>query len=85
MDVEFEKKVIVYTVANKGGCNYGTLSRCFDVEPFKDRLPGHVDALILEGRLIRMIFDVPMYGRTMMLFPAGTTIRDVAPGQNPWE
>lgn len=74
MDMDFAKKLVVQTVTDKGGCRYTTLNRCAAMDSFKLRLPEVVDALVQEKRLIRVCFDVPMYGRAEFLFPVGTLI-----------
>ena len=69
---DFAKALIVETVTNKGGCSYHTLYKCMQTEDCHLRLPEIVEALVTEGRLIRLRFDVPVFGMATFLLPAGS-------------
>lgn len=69
---DFAKDLIVETVTNKGGCSYHTLYKCMQMESFHLRLPEIVEALVIEGRLLRLRFDVPVFGMATFLLPAGS-------------
>lgn len=69
---DFAKDLIVETVTNKGGCSYHILYKCMQMEDFHLRLPEIVDELVIEGRLLRLRFDVPVFGMATFLLPAGS-------------
>ena len=69
---DFAKDLIVETVTNKGGCSYHILYKCMQREDFHLRLPEIVEMLVTEGRLLRLRFDVPVFGMATFLLPAGS-------------
>lgn len=71
-EVDRAKNLVVLLVTDMGGCNYTGLSARAEVQEFQDRLPEIVDKLVTEGKLIRLRFEVPGYGDTEFLLPAGS-------------
>lgn len=71
-EVDRAENLVVLLVTDMGGCNYTGLSARAEVQEFQDRLPEIVDKLVTEGKLIRLRFEVPGYGDTEFLLPAGS-------------
>jgi hypothetical protein len=74
--VDVIRNLIVLLIQKKAGCRLADLERSRELDLFRATedldVGAIVDSLVLAGKVTRMKFDVPVYGRVELLFPEGT-------------